>query len=371
MSTIVLALGLVAGAWLMSGLRRLPAVAGGRPHTVSVVVPARDEATTLPTLLESLRADAALVHEVIVVDDGSSDGTAEVAEALGATVVRLDGDPPAGWTGKAYACARGAAVAAAPLLLFLDADVTLSPRGLGRLLAAHEHHGGLVSVQPHHRVERPYESLSAVCNVVSMMGTGAFAPGLRSRRPAAFGPCLLTSAADYAAAGGHAAVRDEVVEDVHLARRYAAAGMPVRVFSGAGAVSFRMYPGGLRRLIDGWTKSLATGAGLVSPAAVAISVWWITACLAFGLRGLSALGHAGSIGRGAALVAAAGWLAVAVELRWMLRRIGTFRWVVAALHVVPVLAFVALFARSAWLTLVRRKVRWRGRDIAVGGARSA
>jgi glycosyltransferase involved in cell wall biosynthesis len=367
MSTLVIVLGLVAGAWWFAGLRPLtvagPAgsIAAG---AVSVVVPARDEATSLPALLTSLQAWGPAVREVIVVDDASADSTADVAAAHGARVIRLDGPPP-GWTGKTYACARGASAATAPMLLFLDADVTVAPHGLDRLVEAQARHGGLVSVQPHHRIERSYEALSATCNVMAIVGTGVFAPWPRTRKPIAYGPCLLTTAADYAAVGGHAAVSGEVIEDVHLARRYADHGLPVHAFGGGDVLSFRMYPGGLGQLVDGWTKSLAPGAGLVSPLAVVASTWWLIACLMVGWRGIGAVLHPGGLALGTALVALAGWVAVTLELRWMLRRIGSFGWPTAIFHPVPMFAFVALFGRSLWLTLVRRRVRWRGRDLDV------
>jgi 4,4'-diaponeurosporenoate glycosyltransferase len=369
---VVAGLGLLAGPWWMGRPRHLPPATGGGGDdsgTVSVVIPARDAAATLPALLASLQVCASaggVVRQTIVVDDDSTDGTASVAAAHGATVLRIEGAPPPGWTGKAHACARGAELATAPLLLFLDADVTLAPDALRRLLAAHAAHGGLVSVQPHHRVVRRYEELSATCNVVAMMGTGSFAPWPTARQPAAFGPCVMASAADYTAAGGHASVRGEVIDDVHLARRFAAVGRPVTAFAGDATVSFRMYPGGVRELVDGWTKSLAAGAGLVDPLAVAATVAWITACLAVGLAGLDALVHVGEIGRGEAVRAVVAWAAVTVEVRWLSRRCGTFRWATAVLHPIPTLVFVGLFARSAWLTVVRGRVRWRGRMVAVG-----
>ena len=232
--------------------------------------------------------------------------------------------------------------------MFLDADVTLAPDTVRRLLAAHAAHGGLVSVQPHHQLGRGdgrgYEQLSATCNVVAMMGTGSFSLWPTARRPVAFGPCVMASAADYAAAGGHTSVRGEVIDDVHLARRFAAAGLAVTAFAGDGTVSFRMYPGGVRELVDGWTKSLAAGAGLVDPLAVAATVAWITACLVVGLAGLDALLHAGTIGGGEVVRAAVAWAVVALEVRWLSRRCGTFHWATALLHPIPTLAFVGLFA---------------------------
>ena len=214
----------------------------GSDATVSIVVPARNAESTIAHLLASL--ERGHVAEVIVVDDASTDATAALAAAHGARVVRLDGDPPAGWTGKAHACDRGAAVATAPLLLFLDADVTMREGAIGGVLAAHARHGGLISVQPYHRIERPYEALSAVCNVMAIMGSGAFAAWRRVRRPAAFGPCLLTSREDYERIGGHAGVRGDVVEDVALARRFDAIGLPVRCSAGGGLSSSGCTPMG-------------------------------------------------------------------------------------------------------------------------------
>ena len=175
-AALVAAGGLVAGGAAMARPRCLPATrataadSSRAPNSragISIVIPARNAETTIVQLLGSL--ERVHVAEVIVVDDASTDATAALAAAHGAEVVRLDGDPPAGWTGKAHACHRGAAVATAPVLLFLDADVTMREGAIVGLLDAHAHHGGLISVQPYHRIERPYETLSAVCNVMAIM----------------------------------------------------------------------------------------------------------------------------------------------------------------------------------------------------------
>ncbi len=180
----------------------------------------------------------------------------------GRRVVRLDGDPPPGWTGKAYACARGAAAA--------SGDAAAVPRRRrhggaerpGRLIAAHARHGGLISVQPHHRVERLYEELSATCNVVAMMGSGAFAPWPppRRRRLRAMPrspPPPTTAHGRRPRRGTRRRHRGHRSSPVGTPR----AAWPITAFAGTDAVSFRMYPGGLRQLVDGWTKSLAAGAG--------------------------------------------------------------------------------------------------------------
>ena len=122
----LIAAGWVAG-WLAAGrVHRLPAADGDggaawSGPSVSVVVPIRDEAARLPALLGALTADGRSDVEMIVVDDGSSDGSGDLARRAGATVIEVG--PPPGWTGKAWACWQGALRASGDVLVFLDADV--------------------------------------------------------------------------------------------------------------------------------------------------------------------------------------------------------------------------------------------------------
>lgn len=250
----------LTGGWLLWRIPRCRPAGDGadrRAAATSVVIPARDEEATLPRLLASLAAQRPPPARVIVVDDHSGDDTAGVGRRAGALVVAAAPLPP-GWTGKNWACAAGADLATTPTLAFLDADAEFEPGGLARVLAEHERRGGLVSVAPDHVTLRPYERLSAFFNLVAMMGLDAFDPR-RGRRPprGAFGPCLVTSADEYRAVGGHRAVRAEVVDDVALAARYTAAGRPVTCLGGRGTIRFRMYPRGLGQLVEGWTKNFA------------------------------------------------------------------------------------------------------------------
>ncbi len=359
----MVAAGWLAGWWLLWRVRGLddgPLDEPGR--AVAVIVPARDEAAALPALLTDLAAQTTRPAEVVVVDDGSTDATAAVASAGGASVVSVDGPPP-GWAGKPWACWTGAEATTAPRLVFLDADVRLAPDGLARALASQAAVGGLLSVQPRHDIGRPVEALSAVANVVVMAGTGAFAA-----RPVpatvAFGPCLVCDRGDYLAAGGHAAVAGAVAEDAALAARFRATGRPVTLRAGGSAIRFRMYPGGLRPLVEGWTKNLAVGAGAAPRGPALLSTLWVAAALA------SAAVAARLAGRGGVhLVAtAAVYAAFALQTAWLLRRAGRFGAAPALLYPVAVAAFVVLFAWSVVRVRVVGSVTWRGRRIAVGRA---
>ena len=351
-----------AAGWLVARrMRPLPPTTGAAPATVSVVVPVRDEEERLPRLLACLAADPARHHQLVVVDDGSTDRTVEVARAGGAEVVHAD--PPPGWTGKSWACWTGAGVATGDVLVFLDADVEPAPGAVDALASAAGEHGGLVSVQPWHRLERAYERLSAHVNLVAVLGagTGTSAPTGRSwwRAPAAFGPAMAVRRRDYLAMGGHGAVRGDVAEDLALARIAAAHGLPVSTWTGGTAFRFRMYPGGVRQLVEGWSKNLATGAVATPPLRLVALVAWITASLQAAWLGGTALVPLSWAG----LLA---YAAFAVQAAVLLRRVGGFGLVTALAFPVPLLAFLALFVRSAVLTAVRRQVGWRGRTIPVG-----
>jgi 4,4'-diaponeurosporenoate glycosyltransferase len=282
--------------------------------------------------------------ELVVVDDDSTDDTARLARAGGARVVSTGGAPPAGWTGKCWACHTGAAATDAPLLLFLDADVTLAPGAVERLVAAVQHDGGLVSVQPWHRTRRAYEQCSLPFNLVAVMGTGVCSPWAGSVRGRfAYGPVLATSRDDYEEAGGHAApsVRGSVVEDIALARRYEGR---VTVGLGRALAEFRMYPGGLGQLIGGWRKNIAAGAGAAPWWAVALTVGWLWSVI------------------GAPATGWAWWASSAAQLAWFGRRVG--RWHPLAYVVAPVLVVLFLIV-LAWSVLSRWRgaTQWRGRAV--------
>ena len=338
---------------------------GTAVRSFTVIVPARNEATNLPVLLRSIEASDVHPDEVIVVDDGSTDDTAAVARAGGARVVAA-GALPDGWAGKPWACAVGTDASRADVLVFLDADVTLAPAALGAITSACDSRGGLLSVQPRHRTGRWYEELSALFNAAAVLGSGEFRRGrspARADRAAAFGPCLVTRRIDLDAVGGFGAVRESVIEDLDLATEYRRHELPVTCLLGGRSISFRMYPNGLRPLVDGWTKNMALGARHADTAAVVATVVWIASLAAAATAAVSGTiswlaGDDSS--PTAALVA---YALAAIHLGWQLRRLGTFRWLTAALFPVPLAMFMVVFARSGWRVVRGAPVEWKGRSV--------
>jgi 4,4'-diaponeurosporenoate glycosyltransferase len=372
-SLLLVALGWSFGWYLWGRPRRLVDRArslrgrdgvASRPVPATVIIPARDEARVIGPLLDDLLAQEHPPMRVVVVDDHSTDGTAHLAAARGAPVqvVATPALPP-GWTGKSWACHVGATAVDLrddELLVFCDADVRLAPDALDALCVAAADAGGATSVQPFHRTERPGEQLSLFCGLVALMALGA---GRRDEPPSGLsGPVIATTTADYRRAGGHDAVRAEVIEDVALGQRYRDAGLPVSVLLGGRAVRYRMYPAGLGQLVEGWTKNLASGAGAVPRWRTALTVAWITALGSAAVDLVGAL-----VGTSRPLPAAAAlYAACCVQVAVLGRRLGTFGIRTALVYPVPLAAFVGLFARSTWRTFVHRSVVWRGRTLPVG-----
>jgi len=360
----VVAIPLLLGFWLLGWMLfwRVPSVeasSGGPGRPVSVIVPARNEETNLVRLLASLARQTPAPHEVIVVDDHSTDATQAVTRAAGASVL-VSAPLPEGWTGKPWACWQGAQQARGELFLFLDADTWLEDGGLAALVATHERRPGPVSVQPYHAMVAPAERLGALFNLITMMGLGAFTMlGERVPARAAFGPCLLVARDDYFAAGGHRVAAGTVLEGLPLGRAFADAGRPLRCLAGRGAVSFRMYSEGVRAMIDGFAKGFATGAAAVR--------WWVlVAIVAWMAGGISTTRHL-VVALALPGTPVAPWAVLAglyaFQMRAMLARIGNFGWWPALLFPVPIAFFVGVFSLSVYRIAFSRRVEWKGRAV--------
>ncbi len=326
---------------------------------VSVIIPARNEEAGLPGLLESLARQDPGPEEVIVVDDGSEDATAERAAQAGAKV--LPSRPlPEGWRGKTWACWQGAEASRGEVLLFLDADTRLLPGGLRRWLADFRRAGGALSLLPYHTPVRPYEELSAFFHILMAAGVGAFTVFGRRVPSGLFGPSLMVSREDYYRAGGHQTVRGKILENFFLAERFRQAEVETNARGGKGVLTTRMYPGGPRELAEGWAKAFADGAGRTPPAILAASKLWLGGAVL-----APALLLAGGIGLYPLPAAGVLYLLYSLQVFSMLRQLGSYRPLTALLYPAGVFFFFAVFARSSRLQR-SGKVEWKGRRIETG-----
>ncbi len=347
-------------------LWRIPVCSGTRIKSeqcgCSIVVPARNEAANLPRLLATLTQQLGPSDEIVVIDDQSTDATPAIAREHGARVIHSR-ERPDGWTGKTWACWQGAQASRNEVLLFVDADTWFAPTAVGRMVATLQRRGGLVSVLPYHRMYKPHERLSALFNLMIAMGVDAFTLRGVNRKPSgSFGPCILCSKHDYFAVGGHARVRGLVLENLNLGRLFQEAGLGIRCYGGAGTLFVRMYPRGVRELIDGWSKGLASGASHTRPPTMALILAWISGAFAAAILTGVAIG-ARDRREGAAALSS--YALYGGQLFWMLRRIGNYGIITCLLFPLHLLFFTLVYLHSFVVVSIRRKVRWKGRAVTV------
>ncbi len=231
------------------------------PGKVSVIVPARNEEANIERVLRSLAGQQS-VREILVVDDNSSDRTAEIARALKEEIptlrtLRVD-SLPEGWLGKNYAVALGAREAAGDWLLFTDADTEHLPGSLAATLEIAEREGAdLLSLSPGQITPTWWEKAVIPLVYVNLARLYKFEDVSNPASPAAAanGQYLLIRRAVYERIGGHEAIRNQVLEDVELAKRVKATGGKLIFLPGAEWVRTRMYST-FGEMWAGWSKNL-------------------------------------------------------------------------------------------------------------------
>lgn len=229
------------------------------PPRVSVIIPARNEEALLGRCLGSLISQTGANFEIIVVDDHSTDRTREIAASFAGARVISARELPSGWTGKNNAAWCGAEQARGEWLLFTDADTDHLPGSLAHALSeARENNVALLSYSPEQEVTTFVEM--AVMPVIFAELAVTYPPSEvsdpRSSAAAANGQYLLISREAYDAAGGHAAIAGDLLEDVVLARAVKRSGRGIRFRLGTGLVRTRMYRS-WAQMREGWTKNLA------------------------------------------------------------------------------------------------------------------
>jgi hypothetical protein len=341
-------------------LRRPPERPPRVRRPVTVVLPVRDEEAHAGECLTAVLAQEGVPDlRVVVVDDGSTDRTAEIVGAVADPRVTLveAGPLPGGWLGKPHACAVGAAEAPDGVLAFVDADVRLFPDAIAGAVAVLDAVGlDLVSPWPRPLTGGLAERLVQPLAPWLWASTLPLRLAERSPRPslaAANGQFLVVTTGAYRRDGGHAGVRGEVLEDIALVRAVKRAGGSGGPVDGSRLAACRMYEG-WPALRDGYTKSLwaAVGGsplGSVAAAAVLTAVGVLPALAA--LRG-SRAGLAGYAAGVAGRVVSAAMTGGRV-------------WPDPLAHPLSLVVLDGLVLRSV-VAHRRGRLTWRGRPVHAG-----
>jgi glycosyltransferase involved in cell wall biosynthesis len=325
---------------------------------VSIIVPARNEEASLANCLESLTAQTVVAFEIIVVDDGSTDRTREIAQSFAKVRVISAWPLPDGWTGKNKAVIAGAKEARAQWLLFTDADTVHLPGSLARALEEAKREGAdLLSYSPEQVVCAFAER--AVMPVVFAELASQYPPQkVREQNSgiiAANGQYILVRRAAYDAVGGHAAVATEILEDVALARLFRNKGKRVYFRYAGDAVRTRMYRN-WTQLREGWTKNLALLFPQPERLAVQSLFLWLVAWSALGVAVSGTVSH-----HFARITFALFWLLLYGRIR--VAHFATANNLIAIACGLPMFAYLLLRSKKAHAS---GQVSWKDRAYGTG-----
>ncbi|WNR45317.1 glycosyltransferase family 2 protein [Paenibacillus roseipurpureus] len=331
---------------------------------LSIIIPARNEAGRISPLLRSLQEQHYQSFEVLIVDDHSTDQTANIARSFGAKV--LQNKAVDSGSGKSTACWHGAQHAKGQWLLFLDADTSFTDAdSLFKILGFYHRKGarGILSLQPYHTVHRLYENLSAIFNVIVFVGMNVFTIwGSAFKAAGSFGPSIVCNKKDYFLAGGHHKILGAVMDDLALGQAFMDNNLPVYCMGGSGVITFRMYPEGLKSLVEGWCKSFAVGSKSTHPVVMAMIILWITggfmstaalisSIMVFNISGMASSGLL--------------YAAYALQTLRLARRCGNFNRWIFLFYPLLFLFFSAIHLYSLFRAHVLHSVSWKGRKIDV------
>jgi glycosyltransferase involved in cell wall biosynthesis len=339
---------------------------------LTVIVPARDEEDCLGACLQSLVSQSEEIFalgrdwELIVVDDQSTDRTAEIARGFNGVSVVPAAQLDPGWTGKANAVWTAARRARGRWLLFTDADTVHEPGSLRRAIhEAERHKAGMLSYSPRQLVkgltQRTIMPL-VFCELALAFPTAKVSDPAQ-RIAAANGQFLLVEREAYRRLGGHPSIADKVLEDVELAVLAKRRGVGLRFRYAADALAARMYRS-TRALLEGWEKNLA----LLFDNALTLAVWRaIDLILLFGLPVLTVVLWNAHFAAHSLQWLGAGWILALLWVRTLFRFYGrvaksNFSFLNCALAPLGLPLFIWLLYRSWFQHRILKRVTWKGRS---------
>lgn len=364
-------------AWLHSqaqlSLRaaHVPPAADG--PLISVLVPARNEEKNIRRCLAAILAQDYPNFQVFVLDDRSTDSTPAILSELSARDSRLvilaGCELPPGWAGKPHALHQAAACATGEWLLFLDADTFLHPNALSAALASAKKSGADLYTVMTEQILASFWEKTVMPLVFTALSVG-FSPRKvndpQTHDAIANGQFIFIRRAVYDAIGGHAAVKDQIVEDKALAEKVKWSGQRLVIADGRAIAQTRMYTD-LASIWEGWTKNIylgladrpgllllgVFGATLALMAALVLPAW-----LVVGLLWL--LNGGGWMALVVILEAGLVWGYILFERVKVNRNMGISGWYALTTPLGAGL-FAAMMLSSAWKVLSGAGVTWKGR----------
>jgi chlorobactene glucosyltransferase len=357
---------------LIPRLSRQPAAESG--PRVSIVIPARNEERDVEAALRSHLAQEYPSFEVVVVEDRSTDGTGHILGRVAREDPRVrvvtGVEPPPGWLGKPHALAQGAVAAAGEWILFADADVRYDRRALAQAMEfVGTRRLDFLMLLPRIEARGFWENVLMPYLLMAVFQAPAFLANRKHPRWIAGGGGAgnLVRRSTYDAIGGHAALRDSVVDDVRLGYAVKAAGFAFGMIRAEDRVVVRMYRG-FRQIFDGFTKNIAyIYQGAAGWGLLALTVAALATALLPGLILLAAL-LGWRFAEDDVALALAGYACAVVGRIVLASAMSDPRWP-AVTHPIMAAIWFGMLVRSMYHRFVRRRLTWRGREFEARGAR--